>query len=144
PASLAEAIEDFSGYELVLIDTAGINQRDVRLADHLQALTSVPNLQNYLVISATSELTLTEEVVDAFHRIPLAGAIVTKVDEATTLGPVISGAIRHNLPIHYVCNGQAVPQDLGIARKSEIARLCKKLVLEAGVRRHAASRQARG
>lgn len=132
---LAQKIQDFANYELVLIDTAGISQRDVRLADHLHSIVDArTGIDAYLVVSATSELTLTQEVVDAFHKVALCGAIVTKVDEAATLGPVMSGVIRHNLPVSYICNGQNVPKDIARASKTDLVKCSRQLVYQASKR----------
>ena len=47
---------------------------------------------------------------------PLAGCILTKIDETTSMGGAISVAIEHNLPISYLCDGQRVPEDMHLAR----------------------------
>ena len=129
-AELGELLESAGEYELVLIDTAGINQRDVHLADHLNTLTAAGKpIQHYLALSATAEAGLTREVIDAFGRIPLAGAIITKVDEASTMGPALSGVIRADLPITYLCNGQHVPSDMLIGSRTEVLKLCRSMIL---------------
>lgn len=40
------------------------------------------------------------------------GCIVTKLDEAVNLGAVLDVAVRHRLVMHYMANGQRVPEDL--------------------------------
>ncbi len=46
-----------------------------------------------------------------------AACILTKVDEAASLGAVISAVLRHKLRIAYVCDGQRVPEDLHAAHQ---------------------------
>ncbi len=134
---LSLRIREYANYDLVLIDTAGISQRDIGLADHLQSISGgSANIQCHLVISSTSELALTQEVINAFHKIPLKGAIVTKIDEAVTLGPVLSGLIRHKLPVSYLCNGQDIPRDIATANKNDLLGVMRKL-LELSRRRKA-------
>lgn len=102
---------------LVLIDTAGMSQRDIRLIEQLVTLREVsPLLRSYLVMSANTQLAALDEVVRTFGSADLAGCIVTKLDEATSLGSAITVSIRHRLPIAYVGTGQRVPEDLKPAR----------------------------
>jgi flagellar biosynthesis protein FlhF len=103
--------------KLVLIDTAGMSQRDIRLTEQFVTLREVsPLLRSYLVISANTQLAALDEVVRTFGGAELAGCIVTKLDEATSLGSAITVSIRHSLPIAYVGTGQRVPEDLSPAR----------------------------
>lgn len=103
--------------KLVLIDTAGMSQRDIRLTEQFVTLREVsPLLRSYLVISANTQLAALDEVVRTFGGAELAGCIVTKLDEATSLGSAITVSIRHRLPIAYVGTGQRVPEDLSPAR----------------------------
>ncbi|MDH3452872.1 MAG: flagellar biosynthesis protein FlhF [Gammaproteobacteria bacterium] len=102
---------------LVLIDTAGMSQRDIRLTEQFVTLREVtPLLKSYLVMSANTQLAALDEVVRMFGGADLAGCIVTKLDEATSLGSAITVSIRHRLPIAYVGTGQRVPEDLSPAR----------------------------
>lgn len=103
--------------KLLLIDTAGMSQRDIRLIEQFVTLREVsPLLRSYLVISANTQLAALDEVVRTFGGADLAGCIVTKLDEATSLGSAITVSIRHRLPIAYVGTGQRVPEDLSPAR----------------------------
>lgn len=103
--------------KLILIDTAGMSQRDVRLAENLSALmhNSRVKIKSYLVLSATSQARVMQETVDHFKRISLAGCIFTKLDECLSLGEIINVAIQNALPVSYLTNGQRVPEDIDIA-----------------------------
>ena len=70
----------------------------------------------YLVLSATAQRSALEEVVTAFRGAPLEGCIVTKLDEATGLGGVLSVVVEQQLRVAYVSDGQRVPEDLRPAR----------------------------
>jgi flagellar biosynthesis protein FlhF len=54
-------------------------------------------------------------------QLGLAGCIITKLDEAATIGNVLDVVIRHKLNLHYVANGQRVPEDLHVANKLYLA-----------------------
>jgi flagellar biosynthesis protein FlhF len=61
----------------------------------------------------------------------LSGCILTKTDEANSLGGAISALIRHQLPLAYVCNGQQVPEDFSLARPNTLVKQASDLMNEA-------------
>lgn len=116
---IPDALASFSERKLVLIDTAGINQRDRKGIARLQELVRQnPTVQPYLVLSANMQETIIADTLQSFAAIGLAGSIITKLDESSSLGPVLSGLIRHKLPIAFISRGQKVPEDLQRARIS--------------------------
>jgi flagellar biosynthesis protein FlhF len=118
---LRQALGELRGRRLVLIDTAGMSQRDLRLSEQLTMLQrGAPEVRSYVVLSATNNIHALEETVRAFRRVPLAGSIITKVDEASTLGGVLSVTIQNALPVAYVSNGQRVPEDIEAAHSSSL------------------------
>jgi len=114
---LSEILYQFREKRLVLIDTAGMGQRDIRLSEQLDTLmrNSRVNIQSYLVVSSTAQRRVVEEAMDHFKRIPLSGCILTKVDESIGLAELLSVTMQHALPISYVTTGQRVPEDIEIA-----------------------------
>jgi len=114
---LADAIYQCRDKRLVLIDTAGMGQRDIRLSEQLSTLvnSSHVNIRSYLVLPATAQRKVLEEAIVQFRKIPLVGCIITKMDEAIGAGDVLSVAIAHSLPLAYLTNGQRVPEDIGAA-----------------------------
>lgn len=102
--------------KLVLIDTAGTGSRECRLGDQVAALSGhgVP-VTRYLVLPANSQAATLDRAVHACGREALSGCIVTKQDEAASLGGVLSTVVRHELPIAYVTDGQKVPENLHVA-----------------------------
>lgn len=117
PEALQRAIEGFANKRLVLIDTAGTGQRDQALGERLALIAAQGHqVRNYLVLSCTAQKALLDESIRAFARLPLAGCVLTKLDEAGSLGDMISTLIQHRLPVAYVADGQRVPEDLRIAR----------------------------
>ncbi len=111
------ALGGFFDKKLVLIDTAGMSQRDMRLNEQFSTLRdSFPIIRSYLVIAANTQLGALDESFKGFGRVDLNSCIVTKLDETTSIGAVLTVAIRHKLPIAYVGVGQRVPEDLQPAR----------------------------
>jgi flagellar biosynthesis protein FlhF len=112
-ADLRSTLSDLRSRHLVLIDTVGMSQRDRRLADQVALLSgSERRVRRVLLLSAVSHANVLEDVVRAYRGDNLAGCILTKIDEALTLGGPLDALIRHSLTLHYVTNGQRVPEDL--------------------------------
>jgi flagellar biosynthesis protein FlhF len=124
-ATLQAAITELRGHRLVLIDTAGMSQRDLRLAEQLGRLRAgSPAVRLYLVLAANGQIAATEETVAAFAAGTLHGAIITKLDETASLGGVLSVLSHHRLPAAYVSEGQRVPEDLAPARAHHLVSRC--------------------
>jgi flagellar biosynthesis protein FlhF len=118
---LARVLERLKSKRLILIDTAGMGPRDVRLTEQLAALQlGAARAQVLLALPAQGEGHALEEIIRAFSRVSPAACILTKVDEAASLGAVISTALRHRLRIAYLCNGQRVPEDLHSAHERRV------------------------
>jgi len=127
---LAQALERLKSKKLILIDTAGMGPRDVRLKEQLAALKlGAARARVYLTLPAHGEANALDEAVRSFANLTPDACILTKVDEAASLGAVLSTTLRHKLRIAYLCNGQRVPEDLHAAydRRLWLARTAKKL-----------------
>lgn len=114
---LSRVLTGFYDKKLVLIDTAGMSQRDIRLSEQFVTLReSSPLIRPYLVVSANTQPVALDEIMKAFGRVDLNGMIITKLDEAYAMGGALAASIKHKLPISYVGVGQRVPEDLQPAR----------------------------
>ncbi|MDX1677855.1 flagellar biosynthesis protein FlhF [Arsukibacterium sp.] len=128
---LALLLNQLAQRKLILIDTAGMSQRDVRLAEKLASLVhnSRVKIKSYLVLSATAQARVMQETVAQFKRISLAGCIFTKLDECLSLGEVINVAIQNALPVSYMTNGQRVPEDILVADAADLVQRAEILRL---------------
>jgi len=118
---LARVLERLKSKKLILIDTAGMGPRDVRLTEQLAALKyGASSAQVLLALPAQAEGHALDEIVCAFVRVKPAACVLTKVDEAASLGAAISTVLRHKLKIAYVCDGQRVPEDLHAAHLKRV------------------------
>jgi flagellar biosynthesis protein FlhF len=125
-SDLELTLADLSTRHLVLIDTVGMSQRDKRVAEQIALLCGDQDgeergVKRLLLLGAPSQGVTLEEVARAYSGPGLIGCILTKIDEALTYGPVLDVAIRHELPLHYVTNGQRVPEDLHQANPTYLA-----------------------
>jgi flagellar biosynthesis protein FlhF len=109
-ASLDDLLELLSGKKMVLIDTAGMAQRDARTRELLDML-SHRSVNRLLVVNAAAQGETIEDVLHAYRAGSCRGVILSKVDEAVKLGPALDAMIRHKLKVLAVANGQRVPED---------------------------------
>ena len=108
-------------FRMVLVDTPGAGQRDASLPQRLLELARVgTDLQTTLVLAASTQAGVTEEVVRRFAAARPTSCVLTKVDEAVSLGGTLSVLMRARLPVAYVSEGQRVPEDLRPARSEEL------------------------
>lgn len=106
-------LSELRGKHLVLIDTVGMGQRDQMVAEQVAMLCDCGfDVKRLLLLNATSNGGTLDDVVQAYRGGGLSGCIVTKVDEAASLGMVLDIVIRRKLALYFVANGQKVPEDL--------------------------------
>ncbi len=125
---LRSTLNSLADKRLVLIDTAGMSQRDVRLTEQFTTLadSGIP-IRTLLVLSATLHTSVLNETVQAFSAVPIEAAILTKLDEAASLGGVLSAVIKHRLPLMFTTNGQRVPEDMHPARAQDLVQQAAQL-----------------
>ncbi len=107
--------------KLILIDTAGMSQKDIRITQQLTAgYSGLVPIRNYLVLSAASPLKVMREVHAAFSQVNLHALILTKLDEAVQLGAAMTLMAETHLPLAYLSEGQRVPEDIQPADKDHL------------------------
>ena len=127
------ALNSFSGKRLVLIDTAGMSQRDLQISEKLALLSQGNNpVRTILTLSATTQRSAMAHAVKAFGVANPEACIVTKIDEAGSLGGVISTIMEMNLPLAYTTDGQRVPEDIHRARALNLVGSAVSLAQEGG------------
>ncbi len=109
-AALEDLLELLSSKKLILIDTAGMAQRDGRTKELLDMLAH-PSIRKLLVINTAAQGDSIEDVMHSYHAEACAGVVLSKLDEAVKLGPALDALIRHKLKVLGVANGQRVPED---------------------------------
>lgn len=110
-SGLVGAIAGLRRKHLVLIDTVGMGQRDRRVIEQVSMLAS-SGAKRILVLNATAHGETLDDVVQAFQGKALAGCIISKSDEAVRIGSALDTVMRHRLQVHFIANGQRVPEDL--------------------------------
>lgn len=120
-ADLKIALHELRNKHTILIDTVGVSQRDKMVTEQIAMLSNKKlNIKKLLCLNATNTGDTLIDVIKAYRGQGLAGCVMTKIDEAITLGNVLDVMIREKLKLHYVTNGQRVPEDLHLPHKQQL------------------------
>lgn len=114
---LRQTLQDLQHKHMVLIDTMGMSQRDKQVGEQV-AMFEGCDVQRLLLLSATGRGDTLDDVVRAYRGAELNGCILSKVDEAAGLAASLDVIIRNGLRLHYVSNGQRVPEDLHLPNRA--------------------------
>lgn len=118
---LRRVLQGLCDKRLVLIDTPGMAPRDAQLEGLLRPLAELAEARLYVVLAANMARGALGETLRRFGRAPLAGALLTKLDEAETLGGAISALLEcRDLPLSYLGTGQRIVEDLEPARMQRL------------------------
>ena len=123
PRDMRDAVERMRSLDLVLLDTAGRGPCDDLRIQELRALLgeAMPD-EVHLVLSAASSAGTLKKTADRFAGVGAQKVILTKLDEASNLGAILSLARNSKCSLSYVTDGQNVPDDIAAANASELAR----------------------
>ncbi len=115
---LKSTLAELRGKHMVLIDTVGMSQRDKMVAEQVSALARCGgNVKRLLLLNATCNGDTLEDVVQCYDPGSIDGCILTKLDEAQSIGAAMDVIIRNRLALHFVANGQRVPEDLHVPNR---------------------------
>lgn len=121
-AALQDLLSLLANKRMVIIDTAGLGQRDPRIQDMLEVL-ETPKIRKMLVLNAGSHGDTLDDVLTAYKDTQLYGVILSKLDEAAKLGPALDALIRHQTVLRGVTTGQRVPEDWQRADATALVRM---------------------
>ncbi|MEO5933272.1 MAG: flagellar biosynthesis protein FlhF, partial [Duganella sp.] len=94
-ADLRIALKELKNKHTVLIDTVGVSQRDQMVTEQVAMLQGAgADVKRLLCLNATATQETLNEVVHAYQGSGLAGCIMTKLDEAASIGNVLDVVIR--------------------------------------------------
>ena len=111
-----QAVQDFSNFDFVFVDTAGHSHKNEEQMENMQklidAVKEVGEYQAFLVLSATTKYRDLMNIVSRYHQITEYQLIFTKLDETATCGNLLNLKLYADVPIAYVTCGQNVPDDI--------------------------------
>ncbi len=124
PSEMTRALDELGGVDLVFIDTAGRSPRDeVKIRELAEFLRQARPDEIHLVLSAVAGQRSLKAAVDRFAAVQVDRLILTKLDEADSLGGVLGLLVTSSRPVSYLTTGQAVPDDIEPADRMRLARL---------------------
>jgi flagellar biosynthesis protein FlhF len=127
---LRHLINSFADKRLILIDTAGMGQRDMKLVEQINTLQQNGlYISFYLVMSASTEYKAMNAIIKAFSIFEPQASILTKLDEAVSIGAAISSIIENNLPLSFITDGQQVPEDIHRPNAQTLIEYCASELL---------------
>ena len=132
---LRQTLRELQHKHMVLIDTMGMSQKD-KLVPELTDMLAGCDVQRLLLLSSTSRGDTLDDVVRAYQGENLAGCILTKIDEAASLATALDVIMRHGLRLHYVSNGQRVPEDLHLPNRGYLLHRAFKDLPESSPHKH--------
>jgi flagellar biosynthesis protein FlhF len=127
-ADLKIALNELKNKHTILIDTVGVSQRDRMVTEQIAMLSSTQTpIKKLLCLNATNTGETLTDVIQAYKGKGLDGCIITKLDEAATIGSALDVIIREKLKLFYTANGQRVPEDIHVASKLDLIQLALNL-----------------
>jgi flagellar biosynthesis protein FlhF len=122
PREMREAVQRMSHLDLVLMDTAGRSPRDeVRIQELKSMLAEAEPDEVHLVLSTTAGAKSLIATAEQFADVGATAMLLTKLDEAHSLGHLVALIQKCELPISYVTDGQDVPDDIQVAERRGLA-----------------------
>jgi flagellar biosynthesis protein FlhF len=112
---MKQAIEEFSDYDIVFVDTAGRSHRNKEQRDDLERLLeTVPEDRReiYLVLSAATKYRDLVKTTEAYAEVINYNLIFSKMDETSSIGNILNIRMLTGAPLSYVTYGQNVPDDI--------------------------------
>lgn len=124
PREMREAVARFADFDLVLMDTAGRSPRDEIRIQELRAMLAEADADEvHLVLSTTAGLDSLHSAVNSFARVGATSLVLTKLDEAPSLGSLLPLLRDSRLPLSYATDGQNVPDDIHPADRRRLAQM---------------------
>jgi flagellar biosynthesis GTPase FlhF len=116
-----------TGKDVILLDTTGRATNDqprlVKFHDDLARSSRMTRLDAFLVLSATSSHAALREVSEAYGDVPLAGCVITKLDETRRPAHVLEHVIELGLPVAFLSDGQDIGRNFQRATPELLADL---------------------
>lgn len=124
---LQQAMKRFEFLDVVFIDTAGRNYKEIKFVEDLQKLIDFKeNTETFLVLSTTSKQKDMEVIIEQFIDFPIEKFIFTKIDETHSIGSIINLMVKYKKGLAYYTDGQEVPEDIVEANINDLLHLLLK------------------
>ncbi|GAA3914543.1 flagellar biosynthesis protein FlhF [Litoribacillus peritrichatus] len=111
--SLEQLLNTVRNKSLVIIDTPGVDPSTSSIHQQLRMVKqNSSNFKAFLTLPCTLHKSVVTKVLDTYQDFSLNGCILSKIDEAGSLGEIIDVLIERVMPVAYVTNGARIPDDI--------------------------------
>jgi flagellar biosynthesis protein FlhF len=122
--SLAQAIEENRGKDLIFIDTPGYAYGDMDSAAGLARFLATRNdIDTHLVLSSSMKSADLSRMVDTFEIFGPQRLLFTRLDETGSVGPIFNEAVRTGKPLSFFATGQRIPEDMRAVDRAGLVNL---------------------
>ncbi|HQJ40384.1 MAG TPA: hypothetical protein PK449_02380 [Exilispira sp.] len=100
--------------DVIFVDSPGTSQKDSKMLGCIKEILDVKkkNIKTFLTISATTKYNDLIDIFERFKFLDYTHLIITKIDETSNYGAILSAISRYNIPIPYITNGQEMTKNL--------------------------------
>ncbi|MCB5250541.1 MAG: flagellar biosynthesis protein FlhF [Candidatus Cloacimonetes bacterium] len=121
---LIDIINKLKSYDVILIDSAGINIKNIKQLIALKETIRVSRADEiHLIINMTTRYLEMKETLKSFAMIPYHGIVLTKLDESSYFGDIVNLSVEMDKPFSYISFGQNIPEDISLANRNELAQI---------------------
>lgn len=126
PFRIARTLEELDkalapGKHRLLVDTAGRSHADEAVRDLRRLLSTRRGVRTHLVMAADTSPTSARRILDAYADLKPNRLVISRVDEAASISPILNVAAGHGLRVSYLTMGQRIPEDLARATPAALA-----------------------
>jgi flagellar biosynthesis protein FlhF len=122
PDEFAGAIARHGDADFILVDTPGCAPRNQgQIKELARFVAAAPQALTLLTVAAPAKFRDLVETEAAFGVVPHGGLILTKLDETSAHGPVLSLVARSGRPVYFITAGQDVPRDIEVPAPARLA-----------------------
>ena len=122
PREMREAVSRMNHLDLVLMDTAGRSPRDeVKIQELKSMLAEAEPDEVHLVLSSAAGSKSLISTAERFADVGTTAILLTKIDEAHSLGHLVSLLRSVPTAVSYLTDGQNVPDDIQVAESRAMA-----------------------
>ncbi|AUM96441.1 TPA: flagellar biosynthesis protein FlhF [Clostridium botulinum] len=121
---MEKSIIDLDYCDVILVDTTGRSSKNMMQISELRAfIEKIKEKSVHLVISASTKNKDIETIIKGYTILEYENIIITKLDETSTYGSILTILDKGKKPISFITTGQDVPDDIKEGNKEEIAKI---------------------
>jgi flagellar biosynthesis protein FlhF len=121
---LQNLVSQESYRDIILIDTTGRSPKNEKALEELQDIAdSIILTHRFLVQSAVVSKATFGATIQHYGKLKPDALILTKIDEAETLGNIVEQIKLKAVPVAYFTTGQIIPDDIEPAERDKLSKI---------------------